>query len=134
YPYVIEKLLEAGAHDVYLVPVIMKKGRPGILLSALTSKSKLDTISEIFFKQTTTLGLRIKEVGRKKLIRSSKLLCTSLGEVKIKVIIQGGKERIAPEFEECRRLANQFNIPLIEVYKIIEKEIAGKPESPEMMY
>lgn len=134
YPYVIEKLLEAGAHDVYLVPVIMKKGRPGILLSALTSKSKLDTISEIFFKQTTTLGLRIKEVGRKKLFRTSKLLCTSLGEVKIKVIIQGGKERIAPEFEECKRLANQFNIPLIEVYKIIEKEIAGKPESPEMMY
>ncbi|MDI6778900.1 MAG: nickel pincer cofactor biosynthesis protein LarC [Bacteroidota bacterium] len=134
YPYVIEKLLEAGAHDAYLIPIIMKKGRPGILLSALTSKSNLNNIAEVFFKQTTTLGLRIKEVGRKKLLRSSKLLCTSLGEVKVKVVIDGGRERIVPEFEECKRIANHFNIPLIEVYKIIEKEIAGKPESPEMMY
>ncbi|MBU1423915.1 MAG: DUF111 family protein, partial [Bacteroidetes bacterium] len=47
----------------------------------------------------------------------------SLGEVKVKVVIDGGRERIVPEFEECKRIANRFNIPLIEVYKIIEKEI-----------
>ncbi len=132
YPYIIEKLLEAGAHDAYLCPVIMKKGRPGILLSALVNKSKIEAISEIFFKQTTTLGLRINEVGRKILFRTSKFLCTSLGEVKVKVIIQGSNERITPEFEECKRLANQFKLPLIEVYKIIEKEIASKHKFPEL--
>jgi uncharacterized protein (DUF111 family) len=124
YPYIIEKLLTAGALDAYLVPIIMKKGRPGIILSVLTEKSLIPEITNIIFKQTTTLGLRIYQVNRKKLTRSSKQLQTSLGNVRVKVIHTDGLERYAPEFEECKRIANEQNIPLIEVYKIFEKEFA----------
>ncbi|MDL1894409.1 nickel pincer cofactor biosynthesis protein LarC, partial [Sphingobacteriales bacterium CHB3] len=69
YPYLIDKLIEAGAHDAYLVPVIMKKGRPGILLSVMTGKSRLETITQIIYKETSTIGLRIQEIGRRKLPR-----------------------------------------------------------------
>jgi hypothetical protein len=123
YPYVIEKLLAAGAHDAYLIPIIMKKGRPGILLSALTAKSNLQDIVNIIFQQTTTLGVRIQGVQRKKLSRSSKTVKTSFGDVKVKVIQTDGIERLTPEFEECKRISDKHNIPIIEVYKILEKEL-----------
>jgi hypothetical protein len=123
YPYIIEKLLSAGAHDAYLIPVIMKKGRPGILLSALANKSILQEIVNIIFQQTTTLGVRIQEISRKKLTRSSKTLKTSLGIVQVKVIQVDGTERYALEFEECKRIADEKNIPIIEVYKIFEREL-----------
>lgn len=123
YPYVIEKLLEAGAHDAYLTPIIMKKGRPGILLSALASKSNLEEIVNIIFQQTTTLGVRIREIQRKKLSRSSKTVKTSFGDVKVKAIQVDGIERLTPEFEECKRISDKHNIPIIEVYKFFEKEL-----------
>lgn len=123
YPYVIEQLLSAGAHDAYLVPIIMKKGRPGILLSTLVERSKMDEILHILFRQTTTLGVRIQPVERKKLPRSKKEVQTSLGLVTVKSIVRDGKEVLVPEFEECRRLASAKNLPLIEVYRILEREL-----------
>ncbi len=123
YPYVIEQLLSAGAHDAYLVPIIMKKGRPGILLSTIVERSKMDEILNILFRQTTTLGVRIQPVERKKLPRSKKEVQTSLGLVMVKSIIRDGKEMLVPEFEECKRIATAKNLPLIEVYGILEKEL-----------
>jgi uncharacterized protein (TIGR00299 family) protein len=125
YPYIIEKLLLAGAHDAYLIPVIMKKGRPGILLSALANKSILQEIVNIILKETTTLGVRIQEISRKKLTRSTRTLKTSLGDVQVKVIQVDGTERYSPEFEECKRVAVEKNIPIIDVYKIFEKELSS---------
>ncbi|CUT04383.1 nickel pincer cofactor biosynthesis protein LarC [Candidatus Chrysopegis kryptomonas] len=120
YPYVIEKLLSSGANDAYLVPVIMKKGRPGIILSTLAPESKLDEILNIIFSQTTTLGVKIFEVRRKKLKREQKEIDTPFGKVKFKLVQLNNTQRLVPEFEECKRIAEEKNLPLIQVYKILE--------------
>ncbi len=120
YPYVIEKLLSAGAKDAYLVPLIMKKGRPGILLSVLVSESKLDDVLNLIFTQTTTLGVRIIEIRRKKLPRTQKEIDTPFGKVKFKLVSIDNTERLIPEFEECKRIAEERNLPLVQVYKILE--------------
>jgi uncharacterized protein (TIGR00299 family) protein len=123
YPYVIERLLSAGAHDAFLVPVIMKKGRPGILLSILANRVNLDAVLKVVYSETTTLGVRIQPVDRRKLPRTHKEVNTSLGTVKVKAIVMDGVERLVPEFEECRRIALEKKIPLIEVARILESEI-----------
>ncbi|MFQ5798971.1 MAG: nickel pincer cofactor biosynthesis protein LarC, partial [Bacteroidota bacterium] len=84
YPFVIEQLLNTGAHDAYLLPIVMKKGRPGILLSAMVSRKKLDDVLKVFFGQTTTLGVRIQQTERRTLPRVQKEVRTSLGVVKVK--------------------------------------------------
>jgi uncharacterized protein (TIGR00299 family) protein len=123
YPYVIERLLSAGAHDAYLVPVIMKKGRPGILLSVLANRANLDAILKVVYSETTTLGVRIQPVDRRKLPRTYKEVNTSLGTVKVKAIVTDGVERLVPEFEECRRIATEKKLSLLEVYRILEAEM-----------
>lgn len=123
YPYVLERLLAAGAHDAYIIPIIMKKGRPGILFSVLTNRSAIETIIDIMFRETTTLGLRIQPVERRKLTRSQREVQTSFGFVKAKVISVNGEERLTPEFEECKRLAKERGLPLLEIYNELQKEL-----------
>jgi uncharacterized protein (TIGR00299 family) protein len=125
FPFVLEKLLEAGAHDAYLVPILMKKGRPGMLLSVLLERAKLDTILSILFLETTTLGVRIQPIERRKVSRSSRQVHTSFGTVTVKVIHKDAKNHLIPEFEECKRLAREKGIPLKDVYKQLERELAG---------
>jgi pyridinium-3,5-bisthiocarboxylic acid mononucleotide nickel chelatase len=125
YPYVIEKLMYAGANDAYLIPILMKKGRPGIILSALVERAKIDRILEIFFRETTTLGVRIQPIERKKLPRGTKQVQTHFGLVSAKVIIVDGKEQLRVEFEECKRIAAEKNMPLGEVYRKLEKELGS---------
>ncbi|HZV12453.1 MAG TPA: nickel insertion protein, partial [Candidatus Kapabacteria bacterium] len=86
FPYVIDRLLAAGAHDAYLTPIIMKKGRPAIMLSALVPSALLDTALEIIYKETPTLGVRVQTIARKKLPRKIKNVSTSFGEIAIKEI------------------------------------------------
>jgi len=123
YPFVIEQLLSHGADDAFLIPIIMKKGRPGVLLSAITSRSKLDHITEVFFSQTSTLGIRMQHINRRKVVREQREIESKLGKIKVKVVKYNGKERFIPEYEECRRLAIEKNIPLIEIYRNLEIEI-----------
>ena len=123
YPYVIEELLSAGAHDAYVIPVVMKKGRPGVILSTLAERSKLDDILAVIFRETPTLGVRIQPIERRKLKRRQKQIQTSMGSVNVKAITNNGRELLAPEFEECKRIAREKNLPLIEVYKLLEKEL-----------
>jgi len=125
YPFVIERLLDAGAHDAYVIPILMKKGRPGTLFSVLTQRSTLETILGILFRETTTLGVRIHPVERKKLHRSSREVATSFGRVQAKVIHQADRELLVPEYEECKRIALEKNIPLREVYRMLEEELRG---------
>ena len=124
YPYVLEKLLAAGANDAYLVPIIMKKGRPGVLLSTLVPRSKMEPVLQLMFTQTSTIGVRILPTERRKLQREQREVQTSLGAVRVKAVILDGKERLVPEYEECKRLAEAHTMPLVEVYKVLEKEIA----------
>jgi len=125
YPFVVEQLIEGGAADAYLVPVIMKKGRPGIVLTVLAERSLVDPLSGIIFSHTTTIGLRTHAASRITLPRSRKTILTSLGEVNVKSIIAGGIERLVPEFEECRRIATRENLSIVEVYRRIADE-AGR--------
>jgi uncharacterized protein (TIGR00299 family) protein len=123
YPFVIEQLLAAGAHDAYMIPVVMKKGRPGVLLSVLTERKKMENLLQILFAQTTTIGVRIQPVERRKVRRTIVEVNTKFGVVKVKQIEFDGKVRLAPEFEECKRIAVEKKMPLMEVYKGIEREI-----------
>ncbi|MEK6756532.1 MAG: nickel pincer cofactor biosynthesis protein LarC [Bacteroidota bacterium] len=123
HPYVIEKLIAAGAHDAYLIPILMKKGRPGVLLSTLAERSKLDAVLEVLFRETTTLGVRVQSIERRKLERTQKQVTTSLGTVRVKFVLHDGRERFVPEFEECKRIATEKGMPLVDVYRILEREL-----------
>jgi len=123
YPFVIDRLLEAGALDAFLTPILMKKGRPAIQLSVLATAEKVEDILTLIYDETTTLGVRVMPINRRKLRRWQEEKMTSLGPVKIKVAEWQGRKHMVPEYEECRRLALQQGLPLRRVYDIIATEI-----------
>ncbi|MFC2135367.1 nickel pincer cofactor biosynthesis protein LarC [Bacteroidota bacterium] len=123
YEHVMERLFENGAKDVFLTQVIMKKNRPGIVLSVMSEPQDLDILTEIIFQETSTLGVRISDV-KKRMVASREIIKveTSWGEVGVKVKILGdGEKSFAPEYEDCRRIANDFNIPVSKVYDIVTR-------------
>jgi len=124
YPYIIETLLSAGARDAYLVPVVMKKGRPGIVLSVLVDHTSVDAALKVIFRETTSIGVRMQTMNRRKLARSTKEVQTALGPVRVKAVVNEGKEILIPEFEECKRIAVDKGIPLRDVYRTLEQELA----------
>ena len=120
YPYLMEKLLEAGALDVSLIPIQMKKGRPGILVQVLVD-SMADSLrfTEILFSETTTLGVRLAAANRIKLLRRKDEVKTPLGPVSVKVV-QGSclkEPEVRPEYEACKRIASEKGVPLRRVYE-----------------
>jgi uncharacterized protein (TIGR00299 family) protein len=123
YPFVVEQLLAAGARDAFLVPAVMKKGRPGIVLTVLADPKDLDAALKVVFRETTSIGVRISPMQRRKLERKVKEVPTSMGIVRVKSVLNGGKEALIPEFEECKRIAREKNLPLKDVYKLLEKEL-----------
>jgi uncharacterized protein (TIGR00299 family) protein len=126
YPYLFEKLFTSGAHDAYLVPIIMKKGRPGVLLSVMVNSAKVDDIVNIVYQQTSTIGVRIQSIGRKKLPRRQLEVPTSFGPVKAKAVVRGNKEVVTAEFEECKRIAEERALPLTQVMQQIEGELLSR--------
>lgn len=113
FAYVMEKLLVAGALDVWLTPIIMKKSRSGTILSVLSACSTIDSIRDILFTETTTIGTRQYAVART--VAARYLLCTATpwGEVAVKVSSYKGKpSTITPEYEDCRKIAAENHIPL----------------------
>jgi len=126
YPFLIEQLLAAGAHDAYLIPIIMKKGRPGILLSAMVSTSKVEAAVDVIYRETSTIGLRLHRIGRRKLPRRHLEVKTSFGTVKAKGVMRDGREVISPEFEECKRIALEKQMPVLEVMHALEREISSQ--------
>jgi len=126
YPYVLDKLLASGAHDAYLTTTIMKKGRPGILLTAITPETRLDTIIDVLYQQTSTTGLRIQRIGRRKLTRTEIEINTSFGLIKAKSVIRNGREITTAEFEECKRIAEERRVPVLEVMRILEHELGNR--------
>ncbi len=126
YEYVMEKLFAKGALDVYLTPIIMKKGRPGTMLSVLANKHDVKNLSDIIFKETTSLGLRVQEIGRIKVERKIKEIKTRFGKSHVKIAFDG-KEilGINPEYEDCKKIAIKKGIPLKRVLEEI-REAAGR--------
>ena len=114
--YLMERLLEAGALDVCLIPVQMKKNRPGTLIQTLYPPRLRDTVAALLFSEVTTLGVRFRTLERMTLARESARVRTPWGEVEGKVSHHEGKSRFSPEFESCRKLARERNVPLRDVY------------------
>ena len=118
YEHVMERLFEEGALDVFFTPIQMKKNRPAVKLSALVRESDLAGVLAVFFEETTTLGVRLYEASRKKLARESLVVGTKYGKVSVKVGKLGDAvKNVSPEYEDCRRIASQLDIPLKEVYE-----------------
>jgi uncharacterized protein (TIGR00299 family) protein len=113
----IERLLGAGALDAYLTPVQMKKGRPGILITALAEAAAREAVEELLFRETTTLGVRRQEWDRTVLEREVVSVGTPYGPVGVKVGRRGGRVYNAqPEFEDCQRAAGAAGVPIKEVW------------------
>ena len=117
YGYLFDRLLAQGACDVYATPVLMKKGRPGNVLSVLAPAGRLDELAAIILQETTTIGLRYYGVERRVLERQVRAVATPYGEVNVKFSCLDGRRRAAPEYEDCARLAQQHQVPLLSVYE-----------------
>ncbi len=116
-PYVIERLLEAGALDSWATPVHMKKGRPGIVLSTLAASGQEEHLVAILLRETTTLGVRHTSYGRMKAPRRQERVATPYGEVRVKLkLLEGRVTDAAPEYQDCARLAQEQAVPLRTVY------------------
>ena len=122
YDHLFGKLFDAGASDVFLTPIIMKKSRPANMLSVLCSKNNVPEMKSIIFNNSTTIGLREYAVAKTVLERQEKVIETELGKVRVKCSYFQGKEiRFKAEFEDLKKLATQHGLSLNEVGKIIAK-------------
>jgi uncharacterized protein (TIGR00299 family) protein len=116
--YVVNRLFEAGALDVSLHPIQMKKNRPGTQIQVLSEISDADDHRSILFKETTTLGIRQYLVDRYCLSRVIQEIDTPYGPIRIKIADTGGSQlKISPEYEDCARLANKHQVPLQQIYR-----------------
>ena len=117
YGHLMERLLSAGALDVNVLPAQMKKNRPGQLLRVLLSEGLRDTVLQILFNESTSLGVRIHEVERYSLPRSTIRVQTLYGRLPVKVATNPhGDFTVAPEYDACRRAAQRHKVPLRQVY------------------
>lgn len=126
YEYVIDRLFAAGARDVFLSSIQMKKSRPGTLLRIIAEAVLRDKLAEIVFRETTTIGLRYYPVERLTLKRRTSRVNTKFGPVKIKIIEEpGGTRRATPEYEDLRRIAAAKKVPLKILYDEALKNFKG---------
>jgi hypothetical protein len=117
YPPLIGALLESGARDAFLTPIVGKKGRPGHLVTVLADESKLDAMTRALFANTTTLGLRMRREDRICLERSWKTAHTPWGDVRVKIGTMNGAVTVSsPEFEDCARVAREAGVSALAVY------------------
>ncbi|MFJ8070946.1 nickel insertion protein [Peribacillus sp. NPDC096447] len=127
--HVMDLLFESGANDVFYTPIFMKKNRPGVLLQLLCSQQVISKMKKILFAETTTLGIRYYPLTVHRLERSFFNVNTQWGEVTMKRGIHEGLTlQQAPEYEDCRKIAVQNNIPLKKVYEEVWKCLGGVVE------
>jgi uncharacterized protein (TIGR00299 family) protein len=117
FGYVMEKLFAAGALDVYLLPIYMKKNRPATLLGVIAYQRDEASLAELILRETTTLGMRVQPIARHEAQREFRLIQTPYGELKVKLkILNGEILQATPEYDECVRLAKENNVSLAEIY------------------
>ncbi|MFQ5875742.1 MAG: nickel pincer cofactor biosynthesis protein LarC, partial [Dehalococcoidia bacterium] len=120
YAYVMERLFEVGARDVWFTPIQMKKGRPAVMLSVLASPEDEGRLADTLLRETSSLGVRVRPVRRLEAEREVKQFSSSLGPVEVKVKLVSGKAvGVSPEYEACRQIALKRGLPLQEVYRIV---------------
>lgn len=127
FGYITEKALELGALDVFSTPVQMKKGRPGVLLTVLCRAEDAAHLSDLLFLETTTIGVRLHETRRRILAREQVVVATPFGDVRMKIARRNGSIlNAAPEFDDCRRIASERDVPLKQVMAAASLEFARK--------
>lgn len=117
--FVMERLMKAGARDVHYVPVFMKKNRPAWVLNVICKEEDIETLQNIIFEETTTIGIRYSIMERTILPRETRTLPTPWGEVLAKVCTLNGKEQLYPEYESVAQLSREKEIPFAEIYRYI---------------
>jgi len=123
YGYLMEKLLEAGALDVYFTPIQMKKNRPAVKVAVLAAPGNLDSLMQIMFAETSTLGVRIFEGSKWMRPRSVQTVETEWGPVRLKIVpgAEGSlPQHVAPEYDDCREIARHTGLPLKDIYRRVE--------------
>jgi uncharacterized protein (TIGR00299 family) protein len=126
YDYLLDRLFAAGARDVFMSPIQMKKNRPGTLLQIIAEPALREKLSEIVFHETTTIGLRYYPVQRVILNRSAGRVKTKFGTVAVKIIEEpDGTKRATPEYNDLRRIAAKKKIPLKALYDEVIRNFAG---------
>jgi len=133
YSSLMDDLFSLGALDVYIKPVMMKKNRPGVELTVISSNDKTEKILDKLFRSTTTFGVRLQELGRKKLKRDIIEVKTEYGHVNVKLGYIGKKIiKFLPEYEDCLRLSKEFNIPVTEIMQKIKFIVSNKIKKGEI--
>ncbi len=118
YEHIADRLFNEGALDVFLTPIQMKRTRPATMLSVITDEEKTEKMLELIFDETTTLGVRISKIKRRKLNREGRKVATKYGKIEVKIgKLDGIIKNISPSYEECRKIATRLNIPLKKIYQ-----------------
>ena len=126
YGHIMEKLFAAGALDVFLTPIQMKKNRPGTLLGVIAFRRDEAGLAELILRETTTLGLRVQPISRYEAQREFRKVHTAFGDLSVKFkILNGEIIQSVPEYDECVRLAKEKNTSLGEIYKSAYQALQG---------
>lgn len=132
YDYTIDALFSAGAKDVFITPIIMKKSRPAVKLSVLCTPEVENTINEVLFRETSTLGVRKYAVDKTMLERRIEKISTQYGDIQLKsAFYQGVCIKSKPEYDDCANIARSAGIPVSQVYREVERVLARKTGSHE---
>ncbi len=130
--YATTQLLAAGALDAFVTPILMKKNRPGVMVTVLCDESQIPAMEEILFRETTTLGVRRYPVSRHKLNRKATEVQTPFGPVQGKLgWLDGRPPQFSPEYDDCARIAAAQNVPLRDVYKAAHEAFTGTPSATQ---
>ncbi len=122
YDYLFSQIYDAGAFEVFLTPVIMKKNRPGHLLTVLCKNDLSDKICDIIFSETSTAGIRFRSESRKTLERREKVVTTSFGSIRVKIMKLKDGYKIQPEYDDCLQAATEHKIPLKEIMETVRRQ------------
>jgi len=126
YELAMERLFAAGAVDVWLTPIVMKKGRPAITLSAIAARADEDAVARTMLTETTTIGVRLRIERRYVAPRASALLDTPYGGVRVKRAEVDGSWRVRAEYDDVVRIARERGLPLAEVAGVVERCAAAQ--------
>ena len=109
-------MAQVGALDVTLTPVIMKRSRPGTVVTALAPQAAVEDVTRILFQETTTLGVRMRELQRRVLSRDTQSVRLPGGQIRVKVADMGnGTSKMMPEFQDCKQVAEKTGQPVQEI-------------------
>ena len=126
YDHVMERLFEAGARDVFLAPIQMKKNRPATLLRVIADPGDREKLARIMFQETSTIGVRYYPIGRMTLKRESKKIKTRYGQVAVKIVEQpDGRKRATPEYDDIKRIAAVKKLPIKRIHDEVMR-VVGK--------